>query len=164
MPLSILLIQLITHTFLFQSNLDSLLNKTWQFQNKFAGHQYVFFESENGIMKTIKQINGSGVCVVKSEIYDIQLIGDSMSLTNGLDLNSKEGLKNLNLYFNQEKNTLTENGELLKQIHSEAIIYNWATAEICDKVDYNKLLKINTTKNGIYDLKLIKTITIPSKQ
>jgi len=146
------------------ANMDSLLNKTWFVKSGFAGHTYIFYKVETGDMKAIKQIYGSGICSTASEIYDITIKGDSLILSNGLNLVFGEISKTKNLYFSGDKSELRENDERFKLLSPKPIIYNWATKEFCDQVDFSKLLNIKIRKNEIYELAKIKELRIATKK
>ena len=139
---------------------DHILNKTWFSENGFAGHQYVFYRIEGGDIKVIKQIHGSGVCIIKSEIYDVELKGDSLILSNGLDLNSGEISSTPNLFFDNNKIEIKENEQRLILLSPEPLIYNWATTEICDQVDFIGLIRIELPKNEVYKTEAIKNLRI----
>lgn len=139
---------------------DSIVNKTWFIDNGFAGCQYFFYRLEGGNMKAIKQICGSGVCVIRSEIYDVEIKGDSLLLMDGLDLNSGEITRTPNLFFDNEKREIRENEMELQLRSPEPLIYNWATAEVCDLVDFEGLLKIEILKNEVYKTEAIKELRI----
>ena len=145
------------------SNLDSLMNKTWFIEDSFAGHQYVFFKTENGKMKSIKQVFGSGVCVIKSEIYDIQLKADTVYFINGLDLNTKERANTPRLPV-EDKNRSKEMKKQFNAVYREPLIFNWATQEICDGVDFRGLLKISLEENEVYDLDQIRSLRVERKK
>jgi hypothetical protein len=146
------------------ANVDSLTNKTWFNKSGFTGHSYVFYQLKGGDMKAIKQIHGSGVCAIASEIYDIEIKGDSLILFNGLNLNSGEISTTNNLFFDNETSELKENNEPLILFSPKPLIYNWATSEICDQVDFNRLLNIDIKKNEVYDFDKIQELRIERKK
>lgn len=100
------------------ANVDTILNKTWFSESGFAGHQYVFFQTESGKFKAIKQIHGSGVCVIKSEIYDLEIKEDSLILENGRDLISGARTTTPKLVFDESKFEIRA-GEMQMRILSE---------------------------------------------
>lgn len=139
---------------------DGIFNKTWFSSAEFAGVQYVFYKLENGGAKVIKQVLGSGVCSIKSEIFDLEIKSDTLKLFNGLDLKSGEPTLSENLLYSSTKNELyDEKGQL--RVRSKIVeIFNWATNEMCDMVDFERLKKLRLSENEIYDLKIIKELRI----
>jgi len=77
-------------------------NKTWFENNEFAGITLVFYKTTNGLLKAIRQINGSGVPVISSGIYDFEIENDTIYLLNGLNLNTSEKLDGLKYVYKIE--------------------------------------------------------------
>ena len=130
------------------------------FDNDFAGEHFVFFTTVNGKKKAIKQNLGSGVCVIKSEIYDIEIMGDSLFLINGLDLKSAKPTSTLNLLLSQDKSLMIEEGKPLTLFSKTPIVYNWATTEVCDEVNFKQMLKIEIQENEIYKTEVIEDLRL----
>ena len=62
---------------------EKISNKTWfDESSSFAGVTIVFTKSETGQKKAIRQINGSGIPVLFTEIYDIEIRQDTIYLIN----------------------------------------------------------------------------------
>ena len=128
-------------TILSFANVDSIFNKTWQFEDGLGNIHYVFFAAESGILKAIKQINGSGICEVKSEIYDLEIIDDLLILKNGIDLKTGEKTNNENFVIRNEKIENKDGNMQMTLFSNDVFIYNWATDEVCDLIEFNELLK-----------------------
>jgi len=69
----------------FGNTWELVKEKTWSTKD-FPTEQIVFYETVNGLKKAIYQLNGSGVCAIRSVIYDIELKGDSIYLKDALNL------------------------------------------------------------------------------
>ena len=132
-------------------------NKTWFEDNGFAGTTLVFYRTSNGLLKAIKQINGSGVPVVGSGIYDVEIIQDTVYLLNGLNLNISEKLVDFNYKYDNKTGLLKP----LRIIYEEPIIYTWTDKrkDVNTQIDVRLLSDIMIEKNEIYPEKdLIKTL------
>jgi len=88
-------------------------NKTWQEIDGFAGTTIVFYKTSNGLLKTIRQINGSGVPVLSSGIYDVEIVQNTLTLINGLNLSKNEVLANPSLEYKVVNDLLVRNGDTL---------------------------------------------------
>jgi hypothetical protein len=73
--------------------LEKIEHKTWFEYDGFAGASIIFYEASNRIKKVIRQINGPGVPVISSGIYDVEIKQDIIFLSNGLNLKKSEKLK-----------------------------------------------------------------------
>lgn len=126
-------------------------NKTWFEENGFAGVSIVFLKTESGQIKAIRQINGSGVPVVATEIYDVEIRQDTIYLSNSQSRQTKEKPKS-NFYTYNERQGLIKNGKKLRILFEEPIIYVWTEKrKISDtRVNVNKLTKISFEKNEVY--------------
>ncbi len=146
------------------ANVDTILNKTWFSESGIAGHQYVFFQAESGKFKAIKQILGSGICLIKSEIYDLEIKEDSLILDNGRDLISGASTTTPNLVFDRKKIEIREGEFQMRPLGEVPVIFNWATDEFCDEIDFNGLLKINIQSNEIYSSESIRELRIKRRR
>ena len=108
----------------------------------------------------IKQVLGSGVCVIKSEIFDLEINSDTIKLINGLDLKTGRPTLPEDLRYNSIKNELFDEKGLLRVRTKTVEIFNWATNKICDVVDFERLKKLHLPKNEIYDLQTIQKLGI----
>lgn len=111
-------------------------------------------------MKVIKQFHGSGVCVIKSEIYDVKKDGDTLYLTHGLDLTIGINTNSPVLLYDEKKHELKEGGKLLKIISNSPNIYNWASTSICDTINLSALIKIDIQANEIYKADIIEKLSV----
>jgi hypothetical protein len=65
---------------------EKITNKSWFENDGFAGTTIVFYKTGNDLLKAIRQINGSGVPVISSGIYDVEIVNDTVFLINRLNL------------------------------------------------------------------------------
>ncbi len=134
---------------------QSINNKTWFETEEFAGASIVFYETATKLKKAIRQIQGSGVYITSSEIYDVKLDGNKLILFNGLNLISSEKLADINYFYDKEKEIITKNNKPLEVYTEELILYDWKNLPnyTGKRIDLNKLKKITIEKNSIYDWK-----------
>jgi hypothetical protein len=127
-------------------------NKTWFQENGFAGTTIVFYKTDNGLLKCIRQINGSGVPVVSSEIYDIEIQEDTIRLINGLTLKTSQKLIDCVFIFDNEKQLLFDKMTPLRILLEKPILFSWTVKRknFLTKVNVNLLAKIPIQKNEIY--------------
>lgn len=140
---------------------EKIENKTWFESNGFAGTTIVFFKTTNGLIKAIRQLNGSGVPVVNSGIYDVEFRQDTVHLFNGLNLKTAGKLEDLNYIFDNKTVQLLNNGKPLKMIRKEPILYAWTDRRknFNTQIEVKILTEIMIGKNEIYkDEDLIKTL------
>ncbi len=133
--------------------IKKISNKTWFEDKGFAGTSIVFFKTENGLQKAIRQINGSGIPVISSEIYDMDFRRDTIFLYNGLNLTTSEKLVDIIYSFDKNTGQIRTNGKPLRIIHQEPILYVWTTEKKFDqsRIDLKLLSGISIGKNQIYD-------------
>ena len=91
MKLKIIVITLITLqslTMYGQDIFEQITNKTWDgyFES------FIFYKTRNGLMKAIVQYHGSGIYIVGSNIYDVEIRQDTVFLYNGLNLDTRKKL------------------------------------------------------------------------
>jgi hypothetical protein len=123
-------------------------NKTWFEDNGFAGTTIVFYKTSNGLIKAIKQINGSGVPVVASGIYDVKFLADSIILFNGLNLSTSDKLEDFKYLYNKA------NGQIisLRVMFDEPILFTWTDKrkDVKTQIDVQRLSDIEIKNNEIY--------------
>ena len=140
---------------------EKINNKTWFETNGFAGTTIVFYQTTNGLIKSIRQLNGSGVPVVSSGIYDVEIIKDTVYLFNGLNLKTSQKLNDIYYKYDIKTGLLTNKLEPLKITHEEPILFAWSDKKksVLTQIDLKLLTKILIVKNEIYkDEDLIKTL------
>ena len=131
---------------------EKIENKTWFENSGFAGTSIVFYRTINGLFKAIRQINGSGVPVIASEIYDIQIHNDTIYLLNGLNLVTTEKIGNYYYHFNKSTKVLYKNKIQLKILASEPILYTWTKKRknFSTQINMSLLREISINKKEIY--------------
>ena len=130
---------------------EKIDNKTWFENNGFAGTSIVFYRTIDGLFKAIRQINGSGVPVIYSEIYDVEIRKDTIYLLNGLNL--KTAKKNENYYYKFDNNTrcIYKNEVRLKILSIKPILFTWdERKDVRTQIDVKLLRKVSIGKNEIY--------------
>ena len=130
---------------------EKISNKTWFEENGFAGVSIVFMKIERGQIKAIRQINGSGVPVIATEIYDVEIRQDTIYLLNSSNGQTNEKPKN-DFYTYNDRQGLLSKGKQLTILFEEPIIYVWTEKRIImdTRVNVNKLTKISFEKNEVY--------------
>jgi hypothetical protein len=160
--LTIAFLSILTLTSYAQDKIfEKIDNKTWFENNGFAGATIVFYKTTNGLIKAIKQLNGSGVPVVSSGIFDVVIRQDTVFLFNGLNLKTSEKLDDFNYNYDNKTELLINNGNQLKITHEEPILYAWTDKRknFSTQIDMKLLIEILIGKNEIYkDEDLIKTL------
>ena len=91
---------------------EKIENKTWFDETGFAGESIVFMKSDSGQIKAIRQINGSGVPVVFTEIYDVEIRTDTIYLLNRPNEKTNKKPKNI-FYTYNDLQGLLNNGKPL---------------------------------------------------
>lgn len=101
-----------------------IAEKTWFSSNGFAGEQLIFYESVNGLKRAIRQIHGSGVYIVATEIYDVEAIQDTILL---IFCPSNQKIRYIKLIYNETELTLSTNSDSLtyKISSDKPIVYNF---------------------------------------
>jgi len=127
-------------------------NKTWQEIDGFAGTTIVFYKTSNGLLKAIRQINGSGIPVIASDIYDIEVAHNKLSLINGRNLSKNEVFANPSLEYEVVNDLLVRNGDTLRSIFQGPILFSWTAngKGVLSKIDVSKLSEIPIGRNEIY--------------
>jgi len=142
----------------FGNNWELLKEKTWSTKD-FPTEQIVFYETANGLKKAIYQLNGSGVCAIRSVIYDIELKGDRIYLKDGMNLEPHILPKNRGgdfllfqtLYFKNETTLISENLEFTR-ISDTPLICNWLETYSGNYIiPIEKLKAIPIQEKMIYD-------------
>lgn len=146
---------------------EKINNKTWyeNYKNNVLEANIVFYKTTNGLIKAIRQLIGSAFPVVSSEIYDVVIRRDTVFLFNGLNLKTSEKLEDSYYNYNNKTGLLIKNGNELKIIHEEPILYAWTT-KLGDftQIDVNLLKKISIGKNEIYKDKDLNKILIDMEE
>jgi len=156
--LIIALLSILTLTSFAQDTIFEKINdKTWFEDNGFAGTTIVFYKTSNGLLKAIRQINGSGVPVVSSGIYDIEIKNDTVFLLNGLNLRTSEKLGN----YTYNYDNVTRQIKQLRKMLDNPILFTWTDKrkDVKTQIDVRLLSEILIEKNEIYrETDLIKTL------
>jgi hypothetical protein len=131
---------------------EKIDNKTWFENSGFAGTSIVFYRTTNGLFKAIRQINGSGVPVVGSEIYDVEIRNDTIYLLDGLNLKTAEKVGIYYYNFDNKTGFLYKNAIQLKILTVEPILFTWSEKrkDFTTQIDVRLLRKILISKNEIY--------------
>ena len=137
-------------------------NKTWFENSGFAGTSIVFYRTTDGLYKAIRQINGSGVPVTGSGIYDVEIRKDTIYLLNGLNLKTSDKIGNYYYNFDNKTGLIYKNEVQLKILSLKPILFTWTEKrkDFKTQIDVNLLRKISIGKNEIYkesDLILIQS-------
>lgn len=129
-------------------------NKTWIENEGIAGTSIVFYETDTKLKKAIRQLQGSGVYIVNSEIYDVKVNGNKLVLFDGLNLVTSEKLEEINYYFDKEKEILIRNDKPLSVYFEQSTLYDWINLPnfTGKEIDVNKLKKIAIEENKVYSL------------
>ena len=131
---------------------EKIENKTWFENSGFAGTTVVFYKTTNGLLKAIRQINGSGVPVVSSEIYDIEIRKDTIYLFNGLNLKTAEKIGNYYYNFDNTTGFIYKNGVQLEILSVEPVLFIWFKRReyLTTQINVKLLSQISISKNEIY--------------
>jgi hypothetical protein len=129
---------------------EKIENKTWFDETGFAGESIVFIKSDSGQIKAIRQINGSGVPVLFTEIHDVEIRNDTIYLLNRPNDQISEESKNI-LYTYNDLQGLLSNGKQLRILFEEPIIYVFTEKRklIDTRVNVNASTKISFEKNEV---------------
>ncbi|QQS50979.1 MAG: hypothetical protein IPM71_15600 [Bacteroidota bacterium] len=146
--LSIILLILSLNSYAQNSIIDKIDNKTWFEENGFAGTTIVFYQTSNGLNKAIKQINGSGVPVVASGIYDVEFQTDSIILFNGLNLNTSDKLEDSKYSYDKTSGHISSLGIMF----DVPTLYTWTDKrkDVNTQIDVKRLTDIPIKTNEIY--------------
>lgn len=159
---SILTLSILTLTlFATDDVFDKIEKKTWFESNGFAGNSTIFYKTSSGLLKAIRQKHGSGVLVISSTIYDVEIIQDTILMFNGLDLKTSEKQENFNYIFDSRTGLLQINGKFLEIASEDPTLYAWTDKRksFMTQIDLKLLSEISIEKNQIYNNKdLIKTL------
>jgi hypothetical protein len=126
-------------------------NKTWFDETGFAGETIVFVKLVSGQVKAIRQINGSGVPVLFTEIHDVVIRNDTIFLLNRQYEQINEKPKTI-FYTYNDHHGLFSNGKPLRILFKVPIIYVYSEkSKIIDtQVNVNDLTKLSFEKNEVY--------------
>ena len=133
--------------------IEKIENKTWFENSGFAGTSIVFYRTIDGLFKAIRQINGSGVPVIGSEIYDVEIRNDTIYLFDGLNLKPAEKVGNYRYNFDNKTGFIYKNEVQLKIMSLESILFTWTEKrkDFLTQIDVKLLRKISIGKNEIYN-------------
>lgn len=107
-------------TLLGQNIFEKISNKTWFESNGFGGVTVVYLKTENGQIKALRQINGSGIPVVFTETYNVEIKQDTIFLKSSRETTvDKENI----FYVYNESLGLLKKDTLLMKLFNEPIIY-----------------------------------------
>ena len=131
---------------------EKIDNRTWFENSGFAGTSIVFYRTTNGLFKAIRQINGSGVPVIGSEIYDVETRNDTIYLLNGLNLETAEKLGNYYFCFDNKTGLILKNGKHLKILDDKPILFTWTDKrkDFKTQIDVRLLTEIVIEEKEIY--------------
>lgn len=131
---------------------EKIDNKTWFENNGFAGTSIVFYRTTNGLLKAIRQINGSGVPVVSSAIYDVEIRKDTIYLLDGLNLKTAEKVGDYYYNFDNKTGFIFKNELQVKILSVEPILFTWTEKrkDFKTQIDVELFRKISINKNEIY--------------
>ena len=119
-----LILMLLWSSFISVDVWSFIKEKTWiSTSSRFInGEQIVFYESANGVKRAIRQFYGSGVYVVSTIQYDVNISNDTLYIN---DLKDKSA--NIILVFSNHDYLLVSDPDSLKyRIQANIpIIYNW---------------------------------------
>ncbi len=159
LTLLILFILIIGSSFTSVNSWDNIKEKTWISESGgcINGEQIVFYESKNGVKKAVKQLYGSGVYVIATFIYDVDVYQDTFYLK---DCSDKIDLKLI--YKNRDLILASSNDSLkYKILSNEPIIYNWqGNFHGGEKLPINTLKNVFIQKGMIYDKNSFKDTKI----
>lgn len=142
-----------------------IAHKTWMEDKGFAGTSIIFYKTGNGLQKAIRQINGSGIPVISSELYDIEIRKETILLLNGLNLKTSEKLADIIYNFDKNTGQLFAKESPLRITHEEPVLYAWTTGKLDQpQINFHLLSKISINKNEIYNLSDIENILIESNK
>lgn len=155
LKISIIII-LSIHTLILnaQDNIfEKLENKTWFDETGFAGESIVFIKSDSGQIVAIRQINGSGIPVLFTEIHNVEIRNDTIYLLDRPNNKAIEKPKPIFYKYNYQQGVLSNSmGKQLQILFKEPIIYVCTESRnILDtQVNVNTLTKISFEKNEVY--------------
>ena len=127
-----------------------LKSKTWFEDNGFAG-VHVVFVLDNGVMKAFRQINGSGIPVLATYIYNVRIKQNSIVLLVNID---KQKIKDsaLIVYKYNAKQGLTRNGIKINIAANKPIIQLFTNNNqvIGEAIDVSTITRYNIANNMVY--------------
>ena len=135
-----------------------IAEKTWFSSNGFAGEQIVFYESVNGVKRAIRQTYGSGVYIVATGNYDVEVIQDTIFLTPCPD---NHGTGHIKLIYKKKDFILTTNSDSLtyKIISDKPIVYNFqGDFHRGERIPIEILKSIPIQKGVTYENEIFKNI------
>jgi hypothetical protein len=131
---------------------EKIVNKTWFENTSFTGTSIVFYKTTNGLFKAIRQINGSGIPVISSEIYDVEIRNDTIYLYNGLNLQTAVKIGNYYYNFDNKTGFMYKKEMQLKILSDQPVLFIWIEKRdyFTTQINMKLLSKISISKNEIY--------------
>lgn len=106
----------------YSQDWESIKNKTWLFEKEFAGFSIVFYETTTNELKAICQMQGSGLCVTLTTIYEVTINDESIQCAQ-LDSSSRtEGLPRFKFDSKAEDLIDIRNGEKARLLSNKPIV------------------------------------------
>jgi hypothetical protein len=105
-----------------QDVFDEIKTKTWFEHSGFAGVTVVFLKDNNGELKALRQINGSGIPVIATNIFDIEIRQDTIHLFDNKLIQNIKTSESL-IYIYNDKQGLTRNVKSLNAIINHPMIH-----------------------------------------
>jgi len=130
---------------------EKIENRTWFDETGFAGVTVVFIKSGSGQIQAIRQINGSGVPVIATEVYNVEIRRDTVYLLSNINEQAKE-MTDTVFYTYNEQQGLSANGKQLRILFEVPYIYVCTEErKIMDtRLNVNALTKTAFYKNEVY--------------
>lgn len=131
-----------------QKNFENVLTKTWHEETGFDGITVVFVKTDSGQLKVFRQNNGSGLPVVSTEVFDVEVKQDTIFL---LTPKQKETYFEKIIYTYNDNQGLLRDGKPLKIIQNEPIIYLFTEDNklIGEPLNTNKITRYEFNKNKV---------------
>lgn len=93
-----------------ESLFEKIENDIWFDDNAYAGQSILFFKTDKGETKAIRQIHGSGEPILRTEIQDVIIRNDSIFLLEGKSILSNTKIDKIIFTYDKE-NGLKRNGK-----------------------------------------------------
>lgn len=143
-----------------QDTWNDIKEKTLFFSKDFGGGQIIFYQTINNLKKAVRQIHGSGVYILCSMIYDVEINKDTIILRDVMGLNEYTDEKfldeigqNVTLIYEKKDTTFVLRNPKLKHelVYDKPLMYNWqGNYAGGERLDIEKLKNIPIEKRSIY--------------
>jgi hypothetical protein len=145
------LISLRLPTVFGQNIFEKISSKTWLEENGFAGVAVVFVKTDKDQLKVFRQTNGSGVPVVATEVFDVEIRQDSIFLLKNKKQQQESNTERL-IYIYSDKQGLLRNGQPLRITLNEPLIYLFTENKqgIGKSINTHTITKYELDKNIVY--------------